>query len=167
MDRVDSSVVTLTVGQRCYTVRLMHTGYETPSVVTVSGDAGASWTFEHAPTGTLHLATGLRGTYLWTDRQVVELPGVREADPTIALDVEQEPHVVFQLDDGWLLVFEDWMCRLADDGRERARLNLPDVVMGVSVTEEGHYRVELFEGAETVVTVDCEPLSWSGYPPSS
>lgn len=117
--------IIVVAGSRVFQVR--HDDAEAPSrlQLSVSNDSGREWT--SVEPGWRPLSYGLSGEcfYVWSARRVIAF-GDRSGQPDV-LDSDEDIHVVFRLEAGWLLVCETSV-RLVESGRETARIELPESV---------------------------------------
>lgn len=111
-------------------------------------DGTNHWSSEEP--GWRDIGCGVAGTqvFVWSARRLVVVP-LEPGTKAYSLDSDEDIHIVFPANDGWLLVCETSV-RLIINGAEGARLELADVVDEARWDGE-RLRVRCDDGSATLV----------------
>ncbi len=120
--------------------------------VTVADDDGAEWTFEQPGWRPLAVGSGSSGTYVWSAREVVELPASVGSSPGVSITVDEDLLGAFQDAEGWVLVCETSVRRVMG-GHEVARVELGGVIRSFRWTAVRTLALRADDGSEHEVVV--------------
>lgn len=154
MTEQDLGALTLVAGRHVVQVRVDRSGPRS-MVVSVEVDYQRAWLFEEP--GWQDLAYGISGgvVYWWSARHLVIVPVEPQGDPKV-IPTNEDIHLVFAVDNGWLLVCESSV-RLFADFKEISRLEFGEVVT-TARWDDSHLVIGNADGRDVTVTVSDDDL---------